>query len=281
MANDIYFLQFWMRATSGEISLNGVPVWSVPRDLGQTDQTIPLNPYVTARNKLELVIDIEGSPSECRRPRETKPKPEAAVVVRVIRCASGQPVIPADDTGTVVAKLVWVAEKDPSDQYPRVLSTEFDAAGGFGSWAWQSAPKLTLDDATRQEAWTVLENVRSAIRTGDAKELFRLTELCVREVGRAFGEAREAESLAAIEGWIAQWAAEPERVLPIDTKAFDFRLVADDKILIPINRDWTHPVQMRQAVTDQDNVAAGDFTLSYPVMLARVGSGLAIVRYGN
>jgi hypothetical protein len=35
---------------------------------------------------------------------------------------------------------------------------------------------------------------------------------------------------------------------------------------------------MRQAITDQDNRPAGDFVVSYGMMLARIGGKLSIVR---
>ena len=276
--HDLYFVQFALHHINGEVRVNGIPVWSVPKDLGMTDQTIPVNPYMVAgTNQVELVLEIEGSPSTCLRPHEVKPKDDQLGSLRIIRMGpSGG--MPTPSTGTVLGSVEWLGSQEKSDQCPRTVSLAFDGGAGFGTWSWQTAPSLRLDEATVLEAQVLIEQVRACLRAGNAKELLRLIEINFRETGEAFGAESDAEDIAQLESWIRQWAAEPERVLPMDPAKLDLRLVASDRILMALNQDWTDAVRLRQAVTDQDDNPCGDFDLPYSLMMARVGKHLAIVR---
>jgi hypothetical protein len=277
--NDKIFVQFVLRRVSGEVCVNGIPVFSVPEDPGETDHTLPINALVVSGlNQVELVLDIEGTPSTCRQRRKKKADPEAAALIRVLRFPGGQTVMPMPSPNSIVAFREWYGEKDESEEAPRTVSLAFDAGAGFGQWSWQAAPPLVLDPPTIEEARVLCDTVRSAIRRGDTAELLRLGEVRFREVGQAFGATSDDEDIAQLERWIAQYAAEPDRVLEIDPRTFDFRLVAGDKLLLPLNKDWSQAVRMRQAITDQDNRPAGDFVVSYGMMLARIGGKLSIVR---
>ncbi len=278
-SNEKIFVQFVLRRVSGEVCVNGVPVFSVPEDPGETDHTLPINGLVVpGLNQVELVLGIEGTPSTCRQRRQKKAEPEAAALIRVLKFPGGQTVMPLPNPQNVVAVREWYGEKDESEESPRTVSLTFDAGAGFGTWSWQSAPPIVLDPPTIEEARVLCDAVRSAIVRGDTAELLRLGEVRFREVGQAFGATSDEEDIAQLERWIVQYSTEPERVLPIDARTFDFRLVAGDKILVPLNRDWSQVVRLRQAITDQDNRPAGDFVVSYAMMLARIGGKLTIVR---
>ncbi|MBL9023320.1 MAG: hypothetical protein JNL21_14065 [Myxococcales bacterium] len=279
--HDKLFVQFYLQNVTGEVRVNGIPVHSVPEELAATDQTIPVNGFIVAgMNAVDLVLDMEGSPSVCTRRREKKANKDAMAMIRVLRFPSdGGPVFAMPIPANIVAYREWLGEKDESEEAPRVVSLAFDVGAGFGGpWAWQSAPKLKLDTQTIEEARVICEHVRAAIVSGNTSELLRLAEIRFREVGEAFGATSDAEDIAQLERWIQQYEKEPDRVLPIDPLAFDFRLVADDRILQPLNKDWSHPVRMNQAVTDQDDNPMGEMELPYSLLLARVGGKLAIVR---
>lgn len=278
---DKLFVQFYLQNVTGEVRVNGVPVHSVPEPLEATDQTIPVNGLVIAgMNSVDLVLDIEGSPSVSTYRRQQKANKDAMAMIRVLRFPSdGGPVFAMPIPSNIVAYREWLGEKDESEEAPRVVSLTFDAGAGFGGpWSWQSAPKLQLDPATIEEARVICENVRSAIVSGNARDLLRMAEIRFREVGEAFGATSDAEDIAQLERWIQQYASEPDRVLPLDPRQFDFRLVADERILQPLNKDWSHPVRMNQPVTDQDDNPMGDMEIPYSLLLARIGGKLAIVR---
>jgi hypothetical protein len=276
--HDLYFAQLALSHVTGELRVNGIPVWSVPKDIGETDQTIPINAYmISGPNQVELVLGIEGSPSVCMRQRQVKAKDDQRGTARVIRMAPAGG-FPSPSTGAVLGSVEWLGQIEKSEQAPRSVSFAFDGGAGFGTWSWQTAPSLRLDEATLLEAQVLIEQVRAALRGGNAKELLRLIEICFRETGEAFGATSDAEDVAQLGQWIGQWAAEPERVLPVDPADLDLRLVAGDRILMALNHDWTHAVRLRQDVRDQDDNPVGTFDLPYPLMMARVGKKLAIVR---
>ncbi len=278
--HDKLFVQFYLQNVTGEVRVNGVPVFTVPEELGATDQTIPVNGLVIAgMNRVDLLLDIAGSPSASTRPREKRANKEAKAVIRVLRFPSNGPVFALPIPANIVAYREWLGDKDESDEAPRIVSLTFDAGAGFGGpWSWQSAPALVLDEPTLEEARVICDHVRSTIVRGKANELLALAEIRFREVGEAFGATSDAEDIAQLERWLAIYEREPERVLPIDPAQFDFRLVADDRILQPLNRDWSHPVRMLQAVTDQDDNPMGDMEIPYSLLLARIGGKLRIVR---
>jgi hypothetical protein len=270
--------QFAFHHVNGEVRVNGIPIWSVPKDLGMTDQTLPINAYLVAgTNTAELVLEIEGTPSTCMRPHQVKPKDDQLGVLRVIRMGL-EGGFPAPSTGTVLGSVEWQGKLEKNEQCPRSVSFAFDAGSGFGPWSWQAAPSLKLDEATVLEAQVLIEQVRACLRSGNAKELLRLIEVNFRETGEAFGATSDAEDVAQLEQWIVQWAEEPERVLPMDPAELDLRLVAADRIIMALNKDWTHAVRLRQDVTDQDDNPRGHIDLPYSLMMARIGKKLAIVR---
>jgi hypothetical protein len=276
--HETYVAQFAFHHVTGEVRINGIPIWSVPKDLGMTDQTIPINAYMIAgTNSAELVIDIEGSPSTCMRQRQVKPKDEQLASLRIIRMGLDGG-FPAPSTGTMLGSVEWLGSQEKSEQCPRSVSVAFDGGAGFGTWSWQTAPSLRLDEATVLEAQVLIEQVRSCLRTGNAKDLLRLIEVNFRETGEAFGATGDAEDIAQLEQWIVQWAAEPERVLPMDPAELDLRLVAQDRLLMALNKDWTHAVRLRQDVTDQEDNPRGHMDLPYSLIMARVGKKLTIVR---
>jgi hypothetical protein len=277
--HDKLFVQFYLSGVSGEVRVNDVPVYTVP-EATENDQTIPVNGLVIAgMNRVDLILDIEGSPSVCTNRREKKADKAAKALVRVLRFPSDGPVFAMPIPANIVAYREWLGEQDESEESPRVVSLTFDSRGGFGGpWSWQSAPKLVLDTPTIEEARALCEHVRHAILSGDASALLTLAEIRFREVGEAFGATSDAEDIAQLERWIAQYKNEPDRVLPIDPRAFDFRLVAEDRIVQPMNKDWSHVVRMMQPVTDQDDKPMGDMEIPYSLLLARIGGKLRIVR---
>lgn len=277
--NDTIYVQFAFRNTSGEICVNGIPVWSVPEDLGATDQTIPINGFIIpGTNRVEMVLDIEGSPSQCRVPRRAKPKAGAFAQVRVVKMPAGRgPQFPNPSSGTVLCERNWEGDKEESEDVPRILSTSFDSPG-YGTWSWQSSKKLDLDVATIEEVRVVCEAIRSAMRAGDTRTLLSIIEVNFRELGQSIGSNSDAEDIAQLEAWIQQFKAEPDRVLPLDVTQFDFRIVGNGHLLMALNKDWSHVIRMRQAATDQYGNKVGDAIIRYPIILSRIGDALRVVR---
>ncbi|MFO0553113.1 MAG: hypothetical protein U0271_32295 [Polyangiaceae bacterium] len=276
---DVFVVQLYFARVSGEVLINGVPVWSVPKDLGATDQTLPINGYlVSGTNTVELVVDIDAPPSKVREKRQNRPDPEASAAVRIVRFPGGGRIMPTPDAGTVVVAGEWLSDRDKGEESPRSLSWTFEVLGGGGPWSFQSAPKLVIDEATIEETRVLLEEVRSALRAGDVAALMALGAIRFREVGEAFGATDDSADIARLTRWVELYKNEPDRVLPIDPRQFDLRLCADDKLLLAVNSDWSHCVRLRQDVTDQDNKPAGEFEAPYEIFAARIGGKLKIVR---
>lgn len=282
--NAVLHAEIELEACSGEVTFNGIPVVTLPEALPSFTQSVPVNPLVVAGlNALELAVDLDPeAPSVCRRARRSSPSSAARAVARLVRYPLEPGTFASPEMGDVLLRLEWSAAEDTSEASPRELRATVDLGEGFGRWSWQDAPPLSLEDGTRLEAIGVLEEIRAAIRAGDAEALLRLIAIKFREVGAAYpgasdaaSEAKDRENLAV---WLGQFAAAPERVLPLDMGALDLRLAAEQRILIPMTRRFTSAIELRMAVDDEDGTPRGDVDVPYEVKLARIDGALRVVR---
>lgn len=277
--NDTVYVQFAFKNTSGEICVNGIPVWSVPEDLGATDQTIPINGFMVAgSNQVDMVLDIEGTPSTCRTPRKAKPKAGAWARMRVIKMPAGRGAqAPSPSTGSLLLEREWNGDKEQSEDVPRFVSGMFDSPG-FGRWSYLGSKKLDLNVQTIEEVRVVAEAIRSALRAGDTRALLQIIEINFKELGQSVGATDDSADVAQLEAWIQQFKSHPDRVLPLDPSRWDFRIVGSGQLLMALNKDWSHIIQMKQPATDQHGNKVGDAIIRYPIILARIGDALRVVR---
>jgi hypothetical protein len=284
--NAVLHAEIELEACSGEVTVNGIPVVTLPEALPSFMQSVPVNPLVVAGlNALELAVGLDPeAPSVSRRARRNSPSLSSAAraVARLVRYPLEPGTFASPEMGDVLVRLEWSAAEDTSEASPRELRATVDLGEGFGRWSWQDAPPLSLEGGTRLEVIGVLEEIRAAIRAGDAEALLRLIAIKFREVGAAYpgasdaaSEAKDRENLAV---WLGQFAAAPERVLPLDLDALDLRLAAEQRILIPTTRRFTSAIELKMAVDDEDGTPRGDVEVPYEVKLARIDGKLAVVR---
>lgn len=277
MSSSLVHFQVYSGNVSFEACLNDIPIVSLAESPAGYDQSIPVNQYVIPEyNRVDLWVDIAGKPSECRRPHKKTPPKDARAIVRIVRYPNGRVEPSAEE---ILLMLEWEAHRDPEGTvYPLNVGANLDMGKGLGSWSWQSAPPLLLTDVVVEEARVLLEAMRQAIRSGEVSRVLELLRINFDEVKKAYSVTDDSLSMAGLAAFIGRYAAEPDRVLPIEPSKFDLRLVAGGRMIETLNEDWLTSLCLRQAMTDQDGAPAGEAILPYSLLLARVGDVLRIVR---
>lgn len=280
LKNSVVHVEIELTECSGEVVVNGVPAVTCPEALPSFTQSIPVNPLVVpGMNALELAVDLYAeAPSLCRRARRRALPTQARAVARLVRYSLTKGTFASPEQGEILARLEWSGAEDRSESSPRELRVAVDLGEGFGRWSWMDAPPLAVDPGTRLEVIGILEEIRAALRRGDADAVLRIIDVKFREVGSAYPGADDEADRASFARWVRPFGADPDRVLPIDHEALDLRLAAEQRMIIPMTRAFSSAIALRMPVTDEDGSPRGDVDVPYEVKLARVGGALRVVR---
>lgn len=155
----------------------------------------------------------------------------------------------ADDTGT----------------YPLVLTTEFNVDTAFPPWLWQRGPMLTIDDAFRAEATSLVRQLWQALDRNDLDAALGLQTVRNQELARAMFQ-RTDERIADVRSDLGRLTDDPSAELqPLEPSDFNFNLFGDGR-LARVD-DGKERAVIRFAFSDVDMIA------SVPVLLARNAAG--------
>lgn len=269
-----YVVELSATSCDAEAWLNDVPVYR----RGGANGTFaggPFNELVRdGRNELTLVVGPGPTPGSsllgewARRTR--RPPPEGAraeaVLARYPRGASvGGP------DRVVLARAAWEARADGQPTFfPRAVGAVAEVGTGFGAWAWESAPVLTAGRALDDEVEALLHELRGLLLTADwwaVAERFRLRG---DDVTRAFALA-PGEKTAELARVLDSESVKPGWALaPVERGAFDLRLCGDGRLVECVDREG---LPLLRCAPD----AKGEY-VSFPLLLARVGGALTVVR---
>ncbi|MFO0614737.1 MAG: hypothetical protein U0414_19275 [Polyangiaceae bacterium] len=268
---------------SGELWINGIPIEGQQTRRPLFEVSVGVHHLlVPGTNTLELWVDVEGIPRDYLRPRDAPAREKAHAVGRLVRYPAG--VMANPDNGQVLAEIEYRGKFDDSKQAPRVVHGAVDLGAAFGAWSWQSAPLISpqkaagtfeLDDATRREAESLLEDVHTALFSGDADRMLELVKVRWEEMDRAWPGRNDAEDRARHAAFLSRVAADPRKRVPLNRVKHDFRIVGNGRLLECIDVDFMPSIRIAQEV-EPDRWALAP----YAVTMARVGPNgrLAVVR---
>lgn len=274
MIDTFYVVELSATGCDAEAWLNDVPV----HRRGEGHGTFGGGPFnelmLDGRNELTLVVGPGPTPGSSLLgeggKRTRRPPPEGAraeaVLARYPRGASvGGP------DRVVLARAAWEARDDGQPAFfPRAVGAVAVVERAFGPWAWESAPLLTAGRALDDEAEALLHELRGLLLTADWWALAERVKLRSAEVERAYALApgekadeltRVLDSESAKPGWAL---AEVERA------RFDLRVCADGRMVECVDREG---LPLLRCAPD----AKGEY-VSFPLLLARVGGALTVVR---
>ncbi len=232
---------------SAELWLNGIPLQRLEPDRSH-NISIPAHLYLLdGQNKLEMVVNPGPIPSHARQgvsPASFKGWATARLAAYEVGEFTG------DENAEVLLETSWDSSSAKSGTFPRIVEVSGNLGKMFGRWNWENATPLRLDVATVESVTAVLEEVRASLKTGDPEVLLRLAQSKFTNAAHAF-PARPFNTLVdqfrrvvARDSTVKGWAF-PK----LDRDQFDFRLVADGRMLECINRDW-RPTLRTVALSD-------------------------------
>jgi len=257
---------------TAELSVNGIPAtriaWSPTR--------IPIENVAAAQllipgtNMLELLVEPGATPSVARTDKRELPFKKMWAVARLVRFHDGASGLPEEGEILAEVKFRWEDASLDRQTFPQSTAIQVEMGAAFGRWAWQDAPELVQGDALREEANAVLDEVEAAIRAFHADRFWSLTELQIADVLRAYPAVTEGFLRSDLATMFDHYRKMKDPVMARDRDAQDFRLVAGDKLLHCIDKDWSTTFKLR----DPDDASA----VPYTIMLGRIGGKLRIVR---
>jgi hypothetical protein len=232
------------------VYLNDIPLAYVHKE-GRPNAAEAVPQYmIDGKNVFKLVVEPGPIPSlalgDESIPAEERPKskPEMIARARMARYRDGEDIAPT--RGVTLAEIEWYAEReDEPVPMPHVIEQEVDLGPQLGPWQWQSAERLTLDEATYAAAADVVGQVAQAYDQGDPDPIAALARLKHEEMQRAFPVyypgafegmfKEEIRTFSQHEDW---------QPAPLSRDQYDLRLVADGRLVQAIAKDWLPAVRM-------------------------------------
>ena len=269
-SSTILLAQLEVEDCTAELFLNGAPVIRIaPPKMHIQNASAELY-VVPGTNRLDVLVEPGSRPSTARSEvRELAFRPMRATG-RLIRFEEGVPGLVEHGELLGEASFAWEEGRPERRVFPAEVGTQIEIPTANGRWSFQDAPPLVLDDALRAEARALLAEVEQAIRRGDTDRFWSLTELQTRDVRRAYPAVTEPYLRGDLATLFAHYRKAPDPVMPRDPADHDFRLVAGDRMLQLVDRDYSTSFKLR----DPGDGSA----VSYRIMLARIDGKLRIVR---
>jgi len=270
----VIIAQLEVEDCTAELYLNDIPVLRLVHDpVGPSEQPLRnvavQHLIIPGDNKLEVLVEPGPTPSVARYEQREMGFRAMKATARLLRFVEGVPMYA--DNGEVLGQAVFEWRDGRPDQrtFPIAEWTMIGMGQGFGRWGWQDAPALTLDEATVAEASQLLDRMHRAISEARGDEVWRLAELQLEDVQRAYPVTRSMlEQDMADRMDLVSTMRRP--VLDLERDAYDFRLVADRRMIQLVNRDYSTSLKLRHS--------KGLRPVPYRIMVARIGGELRIVR---
>lgn len=136
-------------------------------------------------------------------------------------------------------RIEWEADSDGLPEvFPKVVSVSQDLGPLFGEWAWESAPRITLDDDTVKEIEEFLTALQASLAEGDPELFIEESAIRLEEIEKAF-ELKAGAKAEHVRKVTLRDAAEPWwGMQPLDPGKFDLRLCACDRMVECVGRDF-------------------------------------------
>lgn len=267
-ASTIVLAQLEVQDCTAELYVNGVPVIRITPSKLHIQNVAVEHFLVPGKNRIEVLVEPGGRPSGARLDTHFLSYRPMKAIGRLIRFPDGVPA--TVEHGELLAATMFDRAPGPPRLFPVEAAAQVDLGAAHGRWEWQDAPQLKLNDALIDEAHALLERVAAILRARKTEEFWRITELQLLDVQHAYPANNEAEMRRHLAVLMAYYEKAADPVMALERARYDFRLVAGDRLLQLIDRDWTTSLKMRDP---------GDGSpVPYSIFVARIRGELRIVR---
>lgn len=232
----------------------------------------PVNHFMLdGRNELAMIIEpgpqpstARSGPPEGRREMEVLLTDPRSAIFRLCRYPYGAVV--GGPERQLLQELRWPQpEHEEAHLYPLPLKVAFERVTGTGPWAWESAPELTMDAATRSQIEAFLSRLWASLAQGDPEPFLEAAAPRFDELATAFEDPPYKKRNA-----FRRLAAEIQGLQPLDPESFDLRLAAGGRLVECLQKDW-QPI-LRGLPDESGNED------QYDMFLARLNGEWRIVR---
>jgi len=272
MSFDFYVLECAAETCFAEIYLNDIPVILRGPGIGMYFDG-PVNQLlVDGVNRISLLIRPGETPAESRTGTNgekvnVQPKGDKAFA-RIVGYPFGA--LSGGPEGQELLRVDWNGHEEDSFDFPMEVSAEANLGPLFGGWAWQVAPKLELDEATRASVHEFLGKARADLEAFDAEAHIQRCILHLRELGRAY-DTRASKKMNLIRMALEEDSKKAGFGFEeLDPETYSLRLIAGGRMIECIGKDW-EPLIREKPSPEGDSG-------SYEMRIAKVDGEWAVVR---
>lgn len=266
MAPTALLLDITLEGCDAELYVNDVPVGRILAAAGggvhQVDHLL-----VRGTNTFEVLLHPGSTPSVARTEKRALPGDGVAVEVLAARCPPGTSPGEPDTT-----RLFRFGERVPGGpiEFPRSVKTAFEVDPPHGAWAWERAELLQMDPTLLREATQYVQSLHGSLARKSFPGFWAHNEIAHREVAAAY-DVPLTERQSAAEAAMARRFADPGFAMaPLVAEQFDYRLVANGRLLECIAKDWGAVIR-----TEPD---AEGKVMRFPIMVGRFEGSLRGLR---
>jgi hypothetical protein len=175
---------------------------------------------------------------------------------------------PGFDRGDEIGRVEWLG---PTVGTPLSVTRNVSVMDVIERWAWQSATRLSPDDAlVRARVTGLVAELHSMLRAGEPLTFLTAIDRKVTEAARAYGLAREVIRSTVLQQFETR-AVPPFALLPFEPAALDVRAAAGGRLLVCT-------VGNRQPVLRFEDVTRPGREFALPVMLGQIDGRLEVLR---
>lgn len=256
--------------SDAEFFLNDIPISRLSPDVAERE-AMPVN-HLLVHGENRLGILIKPGPTPAKAHGETRmEKPALPIHVSARLSAYPPGAIPGEDPGREIALVEHIIPNDREVQFPHYVEIQFTHAAPVARWAWQTAPRLTLDERLINNVHALLTQLTESLQRADAALFLRLASTRFEENAIAFEEDAAARRQRWADG-LQQLSQKPNWTFsPPSLDTMSLRLCADSRMIDCKAADWKPIICARQN-------EHGVYLVHYPILLANIGGQLQIVR---
>ncbi len=118
---------------------------------------------------------------------------------------------------------------NPKHTLPMEINKHFEAHLPHGPWAWQTAPKITLDAPTKATINAFVKRLYDALNTKNVDEATALFAPRAKELAAAGNESDKDAVAEVRSGWTGDFAKPDWRMDPIDYAHLEYTLCAEGR----------------------------------------------------